>query len=226
MIVLRGARWAPSGNAVLDGLDLELHDGEVTAILGASGCGKSSLLRIVAGLRTLDGGVVTGVPAQKAFVFQDAALLPWRTLRDNVALPMELAGARDEARVDDALAQVGLTAQADALPRALSGGQRMRGNLARALVADAQLVLLDEAFGSLDAVTRRIVQEAFAAIRARHGWTVLLVTHDPEDAIRLADRVLLVDGPPLRVREDLRVADGLGADELLARIRALVGAEP
>lgn len=202
MIRLEGVRWAPEGTAILDGFDLTLEAGAITAIVGPSGCGKSSLLRLVAGLRPPDAGRVTGAPANKAFVFQDAALLPWLTLRQNVALPGRFGPIGD---VDDALARVGLVAHKDKLPAALSGGQRMRGSLARALVARPELVLLDEAFAALDGMTRAAVQRAFLTLQQERGWTVLLVTHELGDAVALADRVVAVDGPPLVVRADLPV---------------------
>lgn len=202
MIRLDGVTWAPDGHPVLDGFDLTLEEGRVTAIVGPSGCGKSSLLRLVAGLRPPDRGAVTGVPDRKAFVFQDAALLPWLTLRDNVALPGRFGPI---GNVDDALARVGLSAHAHKLPAALSGGQRMRGSLARALVARPSLVLLDEAFAALDGLTRAAVQREFLALQAEHAWTVVLVTHELVDAVALSDRVVAVAGPPLVVRADLPV---------------------
>ncbi|MDP2306555.1 MAG: ABC transporter ATP-binding protein [Pseudomonadota bacterium] len=202
MIRLEGVSWAPEGHPVLDRLDLSLEMGRVTAIVGPSGCGKSSLLRVLAGLRAPDAGRVTGVPKRKAFVFQDAALLPWLTLRDNVALPGRFGPI---GNVDEALARVGLVEHAAKLPAALSGGQRMRGSLARALVAKPELVLLDEAFAALDGLTRASVQREFLALQAEHAWTVVMVTHELVDAVRLSDRVVAVSGPPLVVRADLAV---------------------
>lgn len=216
---VRGLRWAP-GAPVLDGFDLELRPGEVTALVGRSGCGKSSLLRLIAGLRRPDGGTVEGVPARKAFVFQDAALLPWLDLRANVALPGRFGPIGD---VDEALARVGLAGHGDKLPRALSGGQRMRASLARALVSRPELVLLDEAFAALDGMTRRAVQAAFEALRAEQGWTVLMVTHELEDAALLSDRVLAVDGPPLRVLGEVPVEVPRPRDRHDVRLDAVVG---
>ena len=190
----------------------------MTAVVGPSGCGKSSLLRLLAGLRPPDAGEVRGVPARKAFVFQDAALLPWLTLRENIRLPGRFGPIGD---VEDALRRVGLEGHGDKLPRALSGGQRMRGSLARALVARPELVLLDEAFAALDGVTRAAVQREFAAFQAELGWTVVMVTHELEDAVRLSDRVVAVQGPPLRVVLDLPVA--LPRPRGVAEIAPLVG---
>lgn len=199
---LQDVRWCPDGHVVLDHFDLELEPGKITAIVGPSGCGKSSLLRLLAGLRPPDAGTVSGVPTRKAFVFQDAALLPWATLRENVALPGRFGPIGDVA---EAIARVGLTAHADKLPSALSGGQRMRASLARALVARPELVLLDEAFAALDGVTRAAVQREFSALQAEHGWTVVMVTHELADAVGMSDRVVAVEGPPLRIKLDLPV---------------------
>lgn len=218
MIRLAGVRYAPGGRVLLDGFDLELAAGSFTALVGPSGCGKSTLLRLVAGLRAPDGGTVDGVPARKAMVFQDPALLPWLDVRANVALPGRYGPIGD---VDAALSRVGLAAHARALPATLSGGQRMRVSLARALVARPELVLLDEPFAALDGVTRRAVQAAFLELRAEERWTVLLVTHELEDAFRLADRVLALDGPPLRV---LRDEVGPPGEDVERRMEALHGA--
>jgi ABC-type nitrate/sulfonate/bicarbonate transport system ATPase subunit len=200
-----GLCYAPGGHVLLDGFDLELTPGSFTALVGPSGCGKSTLLRVLAGLRPF-AGRVEGMPARKAFVFQDAALLPWLTLRENVALPGRFGEVGD---VDGAIRRVGLTDHAGKLPRVLSGGQRMRASLARALVARPEIVFLDEAFTGLDGTTRGLVQREFAELQREHGWTVLMVTHELEDAVRLCDRVVAVDGPPLQVRADLPVMPGV-----------------
>lgn len=199
MIQVQGASYAPGGNPILKDFQLELMPGTINALVGPSGCGKSTLLRILAGLRPLDSGKVVGVPARKAFVFQDAALLPWMTARENVAL---IGAFRPVGDVDEALSRVGLTEHAHKLPSALSGGQRMRVSLARALVGQPELVLLDEAFGALDGITRRSVQRVFLRLAEHQHWTVVMVTHEPEEAALLADRILAVDGTPLRVLED------------------------
>lgn len=203
MIHARGLRYAPGGAVLLDGFDLDLALGGTTAVVGPSGCGKSTLLRLLAGLRPLDGGTIEGVPARRAFVFQDPALLPWLSLRANVALPGRFGPIGD---VDGALRRVGLAEHAHKLPAQLSGGQRMRASLARALVARPEIVFLDEAFAGLDAPTRASVQQEFLALRDEHRWTVVMVTHDLQDAVRLADRAIAVGGPPLRILADLPVA--------------------
>ncbi len=202
-VSLRGATWGPGGTPILDRFDLEVASGTITALLGPSGCGKSSLLRVIAGLRPLSAGTVERAAARVSFVFQDPSLLPWRTVRQNVALPAEFGPV---GGVDAAIAAVGLAAHADKLPAALSGGQRMRASLARALVSRPDLLLLDEPFAALDHATRAEMQALVLQAHAETGCTVVLVTHDVPDAARLADRVLLVEGPPLRVRRDLAVA--------------------
>lgn len=220
MIRLEGVTYAP-GAVILDQISLSFAPGCITALVGRSGCGKSTLLRIVAGLRAPDAGRVLGVPARRAFVFQDAALLPWLDTRQNVSLPGRYGPIGDVAA---ALESVGLAEHADKLPEALSGGQRMRASLARALVARPEIVLLDEAFAALDGLTRRAVQAVFLDLALRERWTVLMVTHELEDAVRLADRVLALDGPPLRVLLDVPIFQprprNLADPALVARIEA------
>jgi ABC-type nitrate/sulfonate/bicarbonate transport system ATPase subunit len=200
-IRLDGVSWRPGGVDVIEGLSLSFAPGRITALLGRSGCGKSSLLRVVAGLRAIDAGRVSGRPARVGFVFQDPALLPWRTARENVALAVPRGEPADAAaRVLDA---VGLGGHLDALPATLSGGQRMRVNLARALVSRPQLLLLDEPFAALDPATRADMQRLVLEAVDELGCTVLLVSHDRPAAARVADRILLLEGPPVRVRLDL-----------------------
>lgn len=207
MIGIKNLRWAPAGALIIDDLTLELEPGTTTALLGPSGCGKSSLLRLLAGLRTPDGGAITGLPERRAFVFQDACLLPWATTLDNVNLAAQVAGIehrRGPVRqgATDALQQLGLSLHAGLLPSRLSGGQRMRASLARALVSDPQIVFLDEALSALDPHTRQVTRKLFLRLAARHRWTVVMVTHDSEDAALMADRILQFEGPPLRLRSD------------------------
>lgn len=224
-----GARLGFGAQPVLDGFSAAFHRGRVTALVGRSGCGKSTLLRVVAGLQPLDAGRVHDVPTDRAFVFQDAALLPWLSVRENVSLPARYRrpGPRGESGPtfdpDEALALVGLEGLGARLPRELSGGQKMRVSIARAVAARPALVLLDEAFAALDGLTRREVQDRFLDLQEDFGWTVLLVTHELGDACRMADRVLALDGPPLRVLDDVtifsprpRAAPDAGALERLA----------
>lgn len=195
----------PDGRRILDGFDLDVRAGEITALVGPSGCGKSTLLRLAAGLERAEAGAVEITEKRPAFVFQSPTLLAWRSARRNVALPLELQGAVDEAAVDRALAQVGLSEAADKLPHQLSGGMRMRVSLARALVTEPRLMLLDEPFSALDALTRARVHEQFLALWRRLGFTGLMVTHDVDEAVYLADRIVVLQGPPLRITMDLAV---------------------
>lgn len=190
------------GPPLFSALDLTVVEGSITALVGRSGCGKSTLLRLAAGLLGPTGGTVRSAGPQ-AFVFQDPTLLPWRSLLENVALPLQLEG-RDpverRARAQAALAGVGLADVGGRLPHQVSGGQRMRASLARALVNEPRLLLLDEAFSALDAITRRQVQGVFQAVHARLGFTALMVTHDVEEAVWLSDRVVVLGGQPAQIR--------------------------
>jgi sulfonate transport system ATP-binding protein len=180
------------GRGVLDNLDLTVKRGEIVALIGRSGSGKSTLLRILAGL---DQGA-TGefeVPQRVSVAFQDARLLLWKRVRENVAL-----GLRGEDRLqvaEAALGEVGLSDHLDAWPLTLSGGEAQRAALARALVREPELLLLDEPFGALDALTRLTMHQLVLELWARHRPAILLVTHDVDEALALADRVvLLADG--------------------------------
>jgi sulfonate transport system ATP-binding protein len=175
---------------VLHGLDVEIEPGEFVALLGRSGSGKSTFLRALAGL---DDGV-TGtiqVPERRAVVFQDARLLPWSNVLDNVVLGLRSDDAAERGRA--ALAEVGLAEHAGDWPKTLSGGEAQRASLARALVREPDLLLLDEPFGALDALTRIRAQRLVGEVWQRRGCAVLLVTHDVEEAVLLADRVLVMD---------------------------------
>jgi sulfonate transport system ATP-binding protein len=186
----RGLSRAFDGNTVLHDLDLDIRQGEFVALLGHSGCGKSTLLRILAGLDEEIGGEVT-VPARRSAAFQSPRLLPWLKVWRNVVLG--LPGRPDRALADRALDEVGIADRATAWPKTLSGGQAQRVSLARALVREPELLLLDEPFGALDALTRGRVQQLVAELWQRHGCAILLVTHDVEEALLLADRVLVMD---------------------------------
>jgi sulfonate transport system ATP-binding protein len=175
----------------LDGIDLSIGAGEFVALLGRSGSGKSTLLRAMAGLDTPTTGIVE-VPPERMVVFQEPRLLPWKTAVDNVALGLKGHGARERAL--SALAEVGLEHRLSAYPATLSGGEAQRVALARALVRDPKLLLLDEPFAALDALTRMRMHRLVEALWVRHQLSVLLITHDVDEAILLADRALVIDG--------------------------------
>jgi len=176
---------------VIDGLDLTIAPGEFVALLGHSGCGKSTLLRILAGIDLDISGEVT-VPVRRSVAFQAPRLMPWKRVWRNVVLG--LPGRPDRALAQRYLAEVGLTDKADVWPKTLSGGEAQRVALARALVREPDLLLLDEPFGALDALTRVKAQALVAELWQRHDCAVLLVTHDVEESLLLADRVLVMDG--------------------------------
>lgn len=190
---------------VLRDITLDVAAGEVVALLGPSGCGKSTLLRLVAGLDRaseglveVDGRAVRGVEPRTAVVFQEPRLLPWRTLARNVAfgLPVGVERAEARAEVDRLLAVVGLSEFAGHRPRQVSGGMAQRTALARALARRPGVLLLDEPFAALDALTRLRMQDLVDEVQRAAGTTVLLVTHDVDEALRLADRIVLLAAAP------------------------------
>ena len=202
-LALRGLSKAYAARKVLQDIALELKAGEFVAIVGRSGCGKSTLLRSIAGLEQADAGsIAVGAglhPATIRIMFQEARLLPWKSVLDNVALGLPHAPGAAAA----ALATVGLADRADDWPAELSGGQRQRVALARALVHQPQLLLLDEPLGALDALTRIEMQQLIDALWRARGFTALLVTHDVQEALALADRVILIEDG--RITLDLAV---------------------
>lgn len=200
---------------VLQRLDLSVAPGEMVALLGPSGCGKSTLLRLVAGLEPLqhgellaDGAPILGPDPSRVVVFQDPTLYPWRTVWDNVALGLQARGllGQQRGRIDEALAKVGLGEFAQAYPRQLSGGMAQRVALARALVNQPRLLILDEPLGKLDSLTRIAMQGELIRLWQQQGYSGLLVTHDVEEALLLADRVLVFSDRPARVLAELQVA--------------------
>ncbi|MFJ9627135.1 ABC transporter ATP-binding protein [Streptomyces sp. NPDC101175] len=215
---VEGLTRAFDGRPVLDGLRLDVRQGEFVALLGRSGCGKSTLLRVLAGLdRDIEGTVL--VPRRKAVAFQAPRLMPWKKVWRNVLLG--LPGKPERAIAERALAEVGLGDHADAWPRTLSGGEAQRASLARALVREPDLLLLDEPFGALDALTRIKAQRLVGELWQRRGCAVLLVTHDVEEAVLLADRVLVMDDGVIahEQRIDLDRPRDI-ADPRFARLRA------
>jgi NitT/TauT family transport system ATP-binding protein len=195
---------------VLRGVSFDVKQGEIVSIIGESGCGKTTLLRIVQGLIRLDAGSieVDGVTVKKpgrdrGFVFQQASLLPWRTARQNIEFGLELQGvpkAERTQRASELLALVGLSHAADQLPHQLSGGMQQRVGLARAMAIDPEILLMDEPFSALDAQTREVMQAELLRIQAETHKTTLFVTHDLDEAIYLSNRVVVLAAKPGRVK--------------------------
>ena len=200
---VRRARKSFGQRTILDGIDFDIRAGEFVALLGKSGTGKTTLLRILAGLETLDGGEVL-VPPVRTVVFQEPRLVPSKRIIDNVLLGQRRTTST-RAAAGKALVEVGLSRHARAWPSTLSGGEAQRAALARALVREPDLLLLDEPFAALDALTRLSMQDLVGDLCRRHAPAVLVVTHDVDEAITLADRVVvLTDGRfSLDVRVDL-----------------------
>jgi sulfonate transport system ATP-binding protein len=189
------------GNTVLDDFDLTIRPGEFVALLGRSGSGKTTLLRTLAGLDPVEHGQVE-VPARIAVVFQESRLLPWKRVRDNVSLG--LPGPDADARAVEVLAEVGLSHRLDAWPLTVSGGEAQRVGIARALVRAPELLMLDEPFASLDALTRLRMYAMVDTLWQKRGCAVLLVTHDVDEALTLADRAVVLDRG--RIRAELPIA--------------------
>ena len=199
---------------VLEDVSLHAAPGEFVALLGPSGCGKSTLLRLVAGLDRprsgrllVDDDEVRGPDPSRVVVFQDPTLYPWRTVWRNASLGLETRGLlkQQKQRVDAALELVGLQKFAKAFPHQLSGGMAQRASLARALVNDPRLLILDEPLGKLDSLTRLAMQGELTRLWQSRGFTVLMVTHDVEEALLLANRVIVFSDRPARIRADLAV---------------------
>jgi len=181
-------------------VNLDVATGEFISIVGPSGCGKSTLLRVIADLVETDGSVTK--PSKGAFVFQDSALLPWRTVQRNVELLMELEGTdnkKDKART--ALEQVGLTGFENSYPHQLSGGMKMRLSLARSLVLDPQYILLDEPLSAVDELTREVLQEELHNMWTRDKFTAILVTHNIAEAVYLSNRVVVMSPRPGKITD-------------------------
>ncbi len=208
-VQLRSVRRVFPGEVVaVDSIDLTIGPGEFVAMLGPSGSGKSTLLRLIAGFdRPTHGQVIVGGTSRVAYVFQDAHLLPWRNVLRNVALPLELGGVDKRTRESRAMAaieQVGLTDAVHRFPAQLSGGMRMRASLARALVTDPELLLLDEPFAALDEITRQHLDDQLRALWGERRMTVLFVTHSIIEGAFLADRAIVLTQRPARLVLDHR----------------------
>jgi NitT/TauT family transport system ATP-binding protein len=202
----------------LDGVDMHVDAGELVSIVGVSGCGKTTLLNIVGGLETattgevrIDGDIVVGPGPDRGMVFQSYSLFPWKSVTRNIAFGLECARwpkARRRERIDELLGITGLTEFARHRPDQLSGGMRQRVAIARALAPEPDVLLLDEPFGSLDAQTKRAMQDFLLSVRALTNATVLLVTHDVSEAIYLSQRVYVMAARPGRVLEEVAVPFG------------------
>lgn len=207
---IRGLSKSYGEREVLRQADLLIEPGEFVAIVGRSGCGKSTLLRLVAGLEPssqgtleLDGTPIEGLSGGTRIMFQDSRLLPWKRVADNVALGLP---KEERGRAAEVLAQVGLGERLSDWPARLSGGQRQRVALARALVHNPRLLLLDEPLGALDALTRIEMHELIEGLWQRKGFTALLVTHDVQEAVALADRVILIEDGRIALDERIHLA--------------------
>jgi len=230
----------PRGTLIFHGIDLEVEDGEILALLGPSGCGKSTLLRVIAGLEELSEGAIEigsegGSTHSVGMVFQQPLLLPWLTVVQNVELGLRYAAnrhAREDGAVDELLREFGLAELANAYPEQLSGGQAQRVSFARTIATRPRLVLLDEPFAALDPLTRSALQNWLLAIQQSLGLTIIIVTHDVEEAVYLGDRVALMSPGPGTIRHgwqlgrssverrsDRRLATA--REEILARYRDL-----
>ncbi|MEV6499267.1 ABC transporter ATP-binding protein [Streptomyces prunicolor] len=219
-VQLRGLTRSFDGRTVLDHVDLDLPVGQFTALLGHSGSGKSTLLRAIAGLdhEVVGSGQLTA-PERVSVVFQDSRLLPWRRVLDNVLLGTE--GREAAAKGREALAEVGLAGRERAWPNELSGGEAQRAALARSLVREPELLLADEPFGALDALTRIRMHVLLRELWERHRPSVLLVTHDVDEAIVLADRVLVLEEG--RIGLDLVIDPEVPRAEYRERLLAALG---
>ena len=201
-----------NGVAALGPIDLDVRRGEFVSLLGPSGCGKSTALRLIAGLAAPTSGQVETSASNHGghrigFVFQEPTLMPWASVRDNVRLPFRISGARTDAdaRVDDALAQVGLSDFAGVYPRELSGGMKMRVSLARALAPDPDILLMDEPFAALDEITRFRLNNDLLALWRKLKKTVIFVTHSVFESVYLSQRVIVMTPRPGRISAEFRI---------------------
>ncbi|HSH23295.1 MAG TPA: ABC transporter ATP-binding protein [Acidimicrobiales bacterium] len=226
-----GKRFAGGGRGAgveaLSHVDLHVDSGELVSLVGTSGCGKSTLLRIVAGLEPatsgvvlVEGEVVLGPGPDRGMVFQGHSLFPWLTVAANIAFGLELAGVprpRRAAKVSELLDIMDLAEHGARLPRELSGGMRQRVAIARALAPEPDLLLLDEPFGALDAQTRLAMQEFLRQVWQRTGATILLVTHDVDEAVYLSQRVYVMQSRPGRIVEEVALPFGVGLGPAVKR---------
>jgi NitT/TauT family transport system ATP-binding protein len=211
LVALRGVDKVYSNGVVaLKGLDLAIREGEFVSLLGPSGCGKSTVLRLISGLGDLSGGAIEWSDRRGdiGFVFQDATLMPWATVFNNIYLPLRVRGVKKTdatPRVERAMEQVGLAGFGDAYPRELSGGMRMRVSIARALVAEPKILLMDEPFAALDEITRFRLNDDLLGLWASQRWTVVFVTHSVFESVYLSTRILVMSARPGRVCSEVLV---------------------
>ncbi|MDP9045210.1 MAG: ABC transporter ATP-binding protein [Pseudomonadota bacterium] len=216
--VLSAIKTYPNGTHALQAVDLRIEEGEFVTLLGPSGCGKSTLLKMIAGLLEPSDGrlllwrkpvsLAAAATHKLAFVFQSPTLMPWASVQGNVRLPLDLAAtprAEADARVAGALELVGLEKFADALPRALSGGMQMRASIARSLVTEPQLLLMDEPFGALDEITRHKLDAELLDLWSAKRLTVVFVTHSIHEAVFLSTRVVMMAARPGRIVEEFHI---------------------
>ena len=243
-VTFPAASRGASPTVALDGLSLDVAGGEVVALIGPNGCGKSTFLRVAAGLLVPERGQVavddipiTEPDSRIGLVFQEPRLLPWRSVDDNITYPLELAGwerERRSARLDELLELVGLEGASALRPAQLSGGMRQRAALARALALSPEVLLLDEPFSALDALTRERFNLELLRLQERTGTTVVIVTHSIPEAILVADRVIVMTPRPGRVAAEVRIdaprprtlelLDDALVSQAAAEIRASLGA--
>ncbi|MBL9207067.1 MAG: ABC transporter ATP-binding protein [Opitutaceae bacterium] len=203
------------GPLILDRINFAAERGDFIALIGPSGCGKSTILKLIAGLSPISGGTVTvdgmipdNAIEELAFVFQEPTLLPWLTVQKNVEVPLRLRSTRSDRRADLAakcLQLVGLSERAHYYPRQLSGGQKMRVSIARALSLSPKILLLDEPFGALDEMTRDHLNEELLAIREQKAWTAFFVTHSVAEAVFLSNRIFVLSANPGRLHREVPV---------------------
>jgi len=216
IVALRGVeKDFANGVRALDHLDLDVKTGEFVSVLGPSGCGKSTALRIIAGLSPPSVGAVEwpAGPVPIGFVFQEATLMPWADVSANVRLPLRLAGKDDPAAVTQALDRVGLKNFAQSYPRELSGGMKMRASIARALVTEPQLILMDEPFAALDEITRFKLNNDLLAVWQALGRTVIFVTHSVFESVYLSQRIVVMTPRPGHVFTEIAIDAPYPRDE-------------
>jgi NitT/TauT family transport system ATP-binding protein len=213
LVALRGVdKVYSNGVQALKGLDLSIAEGEFVSLLGPSGCGKSTVLRLIAGLGDRSAGTIewSSVQHEIGFVFQDPTLMPWATVSANIYLPLRVRGiSKSEAqpRIERAMEQVGLAGFGAAYPRELSGGMRMRVSIARALVAEPKILLMDEPFAALDEITRFKLNDDLLELWASQRWTVVFVTHSVFESVYLSTRIVVMSSRPGRVRSEVTVGE-------------------